>query len=301
MDEKDCMMLRALKECGNITQASAQLFISQPALSKRLKLLESEFGTRLVLRTHNGVQFTTAGDLLARCADDILLRLQETRTAIDRQNESHRMLHIGVPRMFSQYQMPALLQAFSERCPDISPFTLSGFSADILKWLRGREVQVAFVRGDISIPGYESHLVSSDPICLISSRPTRLDQLSRLPRISYQTDPSLQHWFNLWWKQHYPSTPSVTGMQVGDSQTCVQLVEQGSGYAIVPLYVVSEPMRRALYISPLRSETGALYLRSTSLFYPADTTSDAVRRFVAFVKDYFPSPEMGDLPFDDAE
>lgn len=29
MDEKDCLMLRALKECGNITQASAQLFISQ--------------------------------------------------------------------------------------------------------------------------------------------------------------------------------------------------------------------------------------------------------------------------------
>ncbi len=48
-------------EKGNITKASEKLFISQPAVSKSIKALESELGGKLFERKNKGVELTTEG------------------------------------------------------------------------------------------------------------------------------------------------------------------------------------------------------------------------------------------------
>ena len=49
---------------GNITQASNELMVSQPAVSKSIKVLESDLDTVLFNRLNNGVSLTQAGELL---------------------------------------------------------------------------------------------------------------------------------------------------------------------------------------------------------------------------------------------
>ena len=46
MDEKDWNAIRVLYEEKNISRAAERLYISQPALTYRLKNLEKEFGTK---------------------------------------------------------------------------------------------------------------------------------------------------------------------------------------------------------------------------------------------------------------
>ena len=65
MDTKDWQALKVLRETGNITKASELLFISQPALSKRIRNLEEEFGVKLLLRSARGVEFTSEGEHVA--------------------------------------------------------------------------------------------------------------------------------------------------------------------------------------------------------------------------------------------
>ena len=43
MDTKDCTILKTLAEENNITYAARRLFMTQPALSERIKKLEKEF------------------------------------------------------------------------------------------------------------------------------------------------------------------------------------------------------------------------------------------------------------------
>ena len=50
--------------CGNITQAAAVLYSSQPNVTHAVKLLEGELGCKLFLRTNKGVQLTPEGELL---------------------------------------------------------------------------------------------------------------------------------------------------------------------------------------------------------------------------------------------
>ena len=49
---------------GNITQASKELMISQPAVSKAIKVLERDLNTTLFNRKKDGVSLNNAGEIL---------------------------------------------------------------------------------------------------------------------------------------------------------------------------------------------------------------------------------------------
>ena len=57
----DYEFLITLYRSKNITQAAQTLFLSQPALTKRLQQIEQELGVLIVNRNVKGVQFTPEG------------------------------------------------------------------------------------------------------------------------------------------------------------------------------------------------------------------------------------------------
>ena len=64
-------------QCGSITKAAESLYISQPALSKQLALLEDEIGVRLFSRHARGIQLTEAGEQFASDCIRIRNELEE--------------------------------------------------------------------------------------------------------------------------------------------------------------------------------------------------------------------------------
>ena len=72
MDTKDCTILKTLAEENNITYAARRLFMTQPALSERIKKLEKEFNCPIINRQARGVEFTYQGQRLVRYAEDLL-------------------------------------------------------------------------------------------------------------------------------------------------------------------------------------------------------------------------------------
>ena len=62
MDEKDYELLLELYEQKNITKVAQKLFLTQPAISKRIQKMEEELQCQLFLRSKKGVLFTPAGE-----------------------------------------------------------------------------------------------------------------------------------------------------------------------------------------------------------------------------------------------
>lgn len=62
MDEKDFELLEVLDETRNITHAADKLYMTQSALSKRIKSMEQELGVEILLRSRQGIRFTPAGE-----------------------------------------------------------------------------------------------------------------------------------------------------------------------------------------------------------------------------------------------
>jgi DNA-binding transcriptional LysR family regulator len=72
MNDRDWSILATIARERNISRAAERLFISQPALSVRLRAIESEFNARIFLRTPKGVSLTPEGEQLVAYANDML-------------------------------------------------------------------------------------------------------------------------------------------------------------------------------------------------------------------------------------
>ena len=51
-------------ECGSLTKAAAQLFLSPTSVMKQLNAFEEELGVTLTIRTKQGITLTPAGEVI---------------------------------------------------------------------------------------------------------------------------------------------------------------------------------------------------------------------------------------------
>jgi len=110
----------AVSNTQSFSRAAEQLFITQPAVSKRISSLEGELNTRLFDRIGKTVQLTEAGRALIPSAQRILAELEESKRAIsnlDRKVDGHLKLatshHIGLHRL------PPVLRAYTTLYPAV--------------------------------------------------------------------------------------------------------------------------------------------------------------------------------------
>lgn len=72
--------LDAVARTANVTRAAAELFVSQPTLSRQLAALETEVGAPLLDRGPSGVTLTAAGEALVPIARRMLADAEAVRT-----------------------------------------------------------------------------------------------------------------------------------------------------------------------------------------------------------------------------
>ncbi len=63
MDNREWQTFVTVVDEGNITRAAEKLFLSQPALSYRLRHMEKALGHSLLLRTAEGIALTAQGEI----------------------------------------------------------------------------------------------------------------------------------------------------------------------------------------------------------------------------------------------
>ena len=85
-------------ELGTFSRAAIRLSSTQPMLSRKIKLLESELGTELFHRTGRGVVLSEGGKLLEQYARGILDTAESAKTAIQALGASPvGQVTIGIP------------------------------------------------------------------------------------------------------------------------------------------------------------------------------------------------------------
>lgn len=70
-------------ESKSITEAAKKLNISQPAITKTIKILETEIESILFFRNHNGMTLTTEGEKLYTYIKPIMLQLFDTKNIMN--------------------------------------------------------------------------------------------------------------------------------------------------------------------------------------------------------------------------
>lgn len=122
---------------GNITVAADKLHISQPAVSKSIKSLESQLGGPLFVRTKRGVILTEEGKELHAY---IKIAIEHIRNAenrfTDMINLNTGLIRIGISRtLVKEYLLP-YLKEFHKKYPNIKIEIITNKASELIPMLR---------------------------------------------------------------------------------------------------------------------------------------------------------------------
>ncbi|WP_140921366.1 HTH-type transcriptional regulator HdfR [Limnobaculum xujianqingii] len=76
-------------------RAAESLYLTQSAVSSRIRLLESQLGVNLFTRHRNNIRLTAAGEQLLPYAENLMITWQQARSAITKSNQKKNTLSIG--------------------------------------------------------------------------------------------------------------------------------------------------------------------------------------------------------------
>ncbi|MBQ4419766.1 MAG: LysR family transcriptional regulator, partial [Synergistaceae bacterium] len=115
----DCVL--EIAQTKNFNRAAENLFISQPALTYQIKLVEEEIGFKLFDRSSRGAVLTPAGEQFCTTLRNIR---GELKRAIEQgQNFSskyHTNISIGLPMRSALYFLPEAIKIFEAEDEGIS-------------------------------------------------------------------------------------------------------------------------------------------------------------------------------------
>lgn len=130
----------------NFTKAAANLYISQSALSKTVKMMESELGVQLVDRTVNHFKLTPEGEILHQKG---LLALKNINDELDGLYDSLGVeqgnISVGIPPVIGTAYFTSIIYKFREMYPDVELKIREAGANTIKKWVSDGEVDIGVV------------------------------------------------------------------------------------------------------------------------------------------------------------
>jgi len=143
---RDLRYFVAVAEELNFTRAAERLHISQPALSKQIRGLETTLRVQLFLRDRRQVSLTAAGEALLNVARSLLDRWDEGTAAVaDAAAADARRLRVGTLTAIGRDLYPGILDHFAKREPGWRVDLRSFGWADPTAGLRRHVTDAAFL------------------------------------------------------------------------------------------------------------------------------------------------------------
>lgn len=155
----------------NFTKASAELFISQPAVTKHIKELESEFKMSLFERSGNKkIVLTPAGEILLQYAEQIMESYRELEFDMNLLTRQHKgVLRIGASSTVAQYVIPPVLAQFHQKFREIQVKLITGNTEYIEEALLKKEVDFGIIEGISRNPQIKYEPYLQDELVLVCS------------------------------------------------------------------------------------------------------------------------------------
>lgn len=284
MDTRSWQLLKILYEEKNITKTAEKLYISQPALTSRIKQIEKNYNTQIAIRGRRGIQFTPQGEYLAKEASELIKKFEEIKeNIVNMEQEVSGTLKIAVSRYFTKYELPQILQEFKAIYPQVEYKIITEWSSNVFNLIYNHDVHIGILRGDYSWSEYK-HLIFVENLCLASSNKIDLENLPSMPRIDYHTDTILKSYLDNWWAENYSSPPFIY-MEVDQVDTCKEMITHGLGYGIVPSRLIAGT--KDINKINITRQNGEAILRNTWMFYNQESKNlKLVSAFIDFMKGF---------------
>lgn len=174
----------------SFTKAAAELFITQPAVTKHIHELEEQYKAKLFERNGNKIQLTPAGTLLLHQTEELFTIYRNIDFEMSALNQKQQgELRLGASTTVSQYVIPPLLAGFRAKFKDVKLNLINANTEQIEEALLNKEIELGIIEGRSKKQSVKYIEFLKDEIVLVSSgsnagpkkEQITIDELKKIP------------------------------------------------------------------------------------------------------------------------
>jgi DNA-binding transcriptional LysR family regulator len=140
MDSESLRTFLAIHRAGGFTRAAQTLHLSQPAISRRIALLEHEVGAPLFERASGGVVLSQAGRVLLPHAERALAALEDCAASIRAlRSGTAGPVSVAAVGTLASTELTPILERFAAKHPDVELTLRTATSAEVSELVRRGE------------------------------------------------------------------------------------------------------------------------------------------------------------------
>ncbi|NLB33746.1 MAG: LysR family transcriptional regulator [Tissierellia bacterium] len=153
----------------NISKAAEKLFVTQPAVSKQLKLLEHDFGAELFRKSGREIYPTEEGEILYKYAKNVLSEENKIYSMLKKDGKLTGTLTIYTSSVPADYYIQDLIFKFHSLYPDIN-YVINKVDSDIVfKNIEEGFTSFGFTGSTYKNKKIDSICIAEDEVVLVAS------------------------------------------------------------------------------------------------------------------------------------
>lgn len=260
-DTKILDFIIAIADEGGLSKAAEALYLSQPALSRYLKAIETALGTPVFFRRHQGLALTPAGKVFINGARSIVHLEQETLRKIQSEKQNRdTSVRISVQSFLIPFFQARVSPAFSSAFPHFTVYTKEGNDKTIREQTSNGSIDLGFFLGEPCETPYffQKSLLDSELVFIASSESSGLKRCrdSGFQLSFFTGEPVMAHMEDTFLSRKQNQIFMENSINQPDSCVCgtikvlTDLVKLGYGNVILPSKAADFPKDRTFSLNP---------------------------------------------------
>lgn len=250
-DYKALATLKAVVELGSVNAAAKALYIGQPAVTKRLRSLDSCYGMPLMQHQGRKLELTTAGEKVYAYARLILEHQASLLDDLASLRTGHNRLRLEVTFAIGEHVLPDILLHVADVRPDLIIDSRLGYSRRIHTRLATGLSEIALLEQEPQHPNIQVEPWMQDELLLVCGpghplwdcRQLQADQLSQLHYVLREAQSSIRNTLDQT-LQELQIKLNYIDMEVGSTETIIELLLRGKQVSFLPQFAVKTHLAR---------------------------------------------------------
>jgi DNA-binding transcriptional LysR family regulator len=216
--------------------AAENLFITQSAVSARIKLLEDDLGALLFDRSQKQLKITPEGNRLVKHAKEIIFMWQKAKQEVSLVEEKFSVLSIGSMMSIWDIALQDWLNKIIRNIEEVSFFTQTYNQVDLKKSLINGVTDIAFTFDSVIVDGLMTEKVTSVPLHLVTSDPDLAEAyqcITDFIMVDYGESINLQY------LREYPNSPPARHL-ISQPRVALDYILTNGGCAYLPRQLVMQ-------------------------------------------------------------
>jgi DNA-binding transcriptional LysR family regulator len=242
---------------GSFTRAAQELFLTQPAVSQQIQLLEHRLGIKLFDRMGKIVGLTTEGEILFSYTEHLFQIYDEIEMQFGKLRDLETgKITIGSTAVIGTYFLPRIIGDYNRKYPRIDINIQMGNSYSVLNMLISNQVDMCFagrLKADNRLKAILVHkekllLVSSPKNPLADQPVVNVSELGTTPFVWREKGTQTQALVKKWFQQRAGMDYPKRSIELPNIEATKRTVAEGYGITIIP----EVSIRRELHLGLLK-------------------------------------------------